>query len=234
VWLDDATVPPPGKGWMTFGVGYWRSTFAHQWDAPSFDAGIGLSRRVQVGVTVPVSRVGYTDGSSSSGLGDAYVAAKVGLVNPEAKGRSFGIALAPLVEILSKTAVAEGESRVHWALPVTFERRFTAVRAYGALGYFSRGAVFGSAAAEVPLDAKVTVTGALSHTRSLHADALSDALGLARSRWDITGSGTYLLSPKATLYASVGRTISRLDENASSLSAAAGVSLGFQRATLHF
>jgi len=118
---------------------------------------------------------------------------------------------------------------VHWALPVSFERRFQRFRAYGAAGYFSRGAVFGSAAAEVPASAKVTLTGALSYARSVKTDALSDARQLARDRWDVTASGTYALRPTATLFGSVGRTISRLDENASSLALGAGVSLGFQR-----
>lgn len=229
VWLDDATLPPQGKGWMTFGVGYWRSTFGHQWDAPSFDAGLGLSRRVQIGVTAPVSRASYADGSSVSGLGDTYVAVKIGLIDPSASGRSYGLAVAPVIEVLGSGSVQEGDKRVHWALPVAFERRFQGFRAYGAAGYFSRGAVFGSAAVEVPASAKVTLTGALSYARSLETDALSDARQLARDRWDVTASGTYALTPTATLFGSVGRTISRLDENASSLALGAGVSLGFQR-----
>jgi hypothetical protein len=229
VWLDDATLPPKGRGWATFGVGYWRSTFGHQWDAPSFDAGLGISRRVQIGITAPVSRAHYDDGSSLSGLGDTYVAVKVGLIDPSATGRSYGLAVAPVIEVLGSGSVEEGDKRVHWALPVAFERRFQRFRAYGATGYFSRGAVFGSAAVEVPASAKVTLTGALSYARSLKADALSDARQLSRDRWDLTASGTYMLTPAATLFGSVGRTISRLDENASSLGLGAGVSFGFQR-----
>ena len=229
VWLDDATLPPKGRGWATFGVGYWRSTFGHQWDAPSFDAGLGLSRRVQIGITAPVSRAHYDDGSSISGLGDTYVAIKVGLIDPSATGQSYGLAVVPVIEVLGSGSVQEGDKRVHWALPVAFERRFQRFRAYGATGYFSRGAVFGSAAVEVPATAKVTLTGALSYARSLKTDALSDARQLSRGRWDVTAGGTYMLTPAATLFGSVGRTISRLDENASSLGVGAGVSLGFQR-----
>ena len=137
--------------------------------------------------------------------------------------------MAPVIEVLGSGSVPEGDKRVHWALPVAFERRFQRFRAYGAMGYFSRGAVFGSAAVEVPASAKVTLTGALSYARSLETDALSDARQLARDRWDVTASGTYALTPTATLFGSVGRTVSRLDENASSLALGAGVSLGFQR-----
>jgi len=228
VWLDDATVSPKGRGWATFGVGYWRAPFGHQWDVPSLDAGIGVSRRVQVAVTVPLSHVTYTEGSSARGLGDAYLAVKVGLLDPEAKGRSFGVAVAPVVELLGSGSVQEGATRVFWALPVIVERRFQGFRAYGTLGYFSRGAVFLSGAVEVPINAKVTATGTLSHSRSLENDPLSDAELLARSRWDVSGGAVYFFTPKLTLYGSLGRTISRLDANASSLAVSAGVSLGFQ------
>ena len=43
-----------------------------------------------------------------------------------------------------------------------------------------------------------------------------------------SGGAVYFFSPKATLYGSVGRTVSRLDANGSSLSLGAGVSFGFQ------
>ena len=132
-WLDDATVQPKGKGWTTLGVGYSRALFGDQWDTPSIDAGIGVSKRVQLAITAPFSRVAYFDGSSIQGLGDAYIVSKVGLVDPEASGHSFGLAIAPMLEVLSSGSVQEGDGRVHWALPVTFERRFRAFRAYGSV-----------------------------------------------------------------------------------------------------
>ncbi len=206
-WLDDATVQPKGKGWTTLGVGYSRALFGDQWDTPSIDAGIGVSKRVQLAITAPFSRVAYFDGSSIQGLGDAYIVSKVGLVDPEASGHSFGLAIAPMLEVLSSGSVQEGDGRVHWALPVTFERRFRAFRAYG--------------------------SGALSHSRSLKDDPLNDARQLSRSRSDLTGGVTYSLTPRATLFGNVGRTLSQIDENASSLVLNAGVSLGFERVVRH-
>ncbi len=232
-WLDDATVQPKGKGWTTMGVGYSRALFGDQWDTPSIDAGIGVSKRVQLAITAPFSRVAYFDGSSIQGLGDAYIVSKVGLVDPEASGHSFGLAIAPMLEVLSSGSVQEGDGRVHWALPVTFERRFRAFRAYGSVGYFSRGAAFASGALEVPIHTKMAVTGALSHSRSLKDDPLSDARQLSRSRSDLTGGVTYSLTPRATLFGNVGRTLSQIDENASSLVLNAGVSLGFERVVRH-
>jgi hypothetical protein len=228
VWLDDATISPTGKGWATFGIGYSRAPFGNQWDAPSVDAGLGISPRVQFAVTAPFSKVSYTDGTVDRGLGDVYLAVKLGVIDPTATGRSFGVAVAPVVEVLSAGSVPDGGSRVHWALPVAVEKRFAKCRAYGTAGYFSRGSVFASGALEVPLNAKVTATATVSHTRSLHQDPLSDELQLARRRWDMSGGAVYFFSPSATLYGSVGRTVSRLDANGSSLTVGAGVSFGFQ------
>ena len=228
VWLEDATISPGGRGWVTFGVGYAKAPFGHQWDVPSIDAGIGVSRRTQVAITAPFTRLRYTDGTSSRGLGDVYLATKVGLLDPSASGRSFGLAVAPVLELLSSGSVPDGQGRVNWALPLALEKRFTRFRTYGTVGYFSRGAAFASAAVEVPLSQKVTATAVLSHARSLESDPLSDALALSPTRWDLGGSAVYFLNPSATLYASLGRTVSRQDANASSISVSAGVSLGFQ------
>jgi len=228
VWLDDATLSPRGQGWVTVGLGYSRAPFGNQWDAPSVDAGFGVSPRLQVAVTAPFSKVTYTDGTKDRGMGDVYGAAKLGLIDPTAKGHSFGLALVPVVEYLSSGSVPEGGSRLHWALPIALEKRFEKFRAYGAVGYFSRGSVFASGALEVPLTARVTATATLSHSRSVKDDPLSDELDLGNSRSDLSAGAVYFFSPKATFYGSVGRTVSHLDANGSSLAVAAGVSLGFQ------
>src|SRR6185503_14671290 len=125
-------------------------------------------------------------------------------------------------------SVPEGGSRLHWALPLALEKRFEKLRAYGAVGYFSRGSVFASGALEVPLTSRVTATATLSHSRSLGDDPVSDELDLGSTRWDLSGGAVFFFSPKATFYGSVGRTVSRQDANASSLAVSAGVSLGFQ------
>jgi hypothetical protein len=227
VWLDDASFLPKGKGWATFGIGYWRSMFGHQWDLPSMDVAWTIDRRFQMGMTTPISRAVYDDGTVSRGIGDTYVSAKVGLVEPDSSGRKYGIAVIPVVEILSSGSVMEGESRFHWAIPVSAERRFDRFRLYGAGGYFSRGSAFGAGAVEVPLTERIVVTGTLSHTRSLKDDPLSDALELSQNRYDLSGGAMYVLTPTATLFGSVGRTISQADANASSVAISGGVSFGF-------
>jgi hypothetical protein len=227
VWLDDASFLPKGKGWATFGIGYWRSMFGHQWDLPSMDAGWTVDRRFQVGMSTPISRASYDDGTTTRGIGDTYLSAKVGLIDPDTSGRNWGLAVVPVVEILSSGSIMEGDSRYHWAIPVTAERRFERFRVYGAGGYFSRGSVFGAGAVEVPVSSRVVVTGTLSHARSLKDDQLSDALELSKSRYDLAGGAMYVLTPTTTLFGSIGRTISRADANASSIALSGGVSFGF-------
>ena len=156
-----------------------------------------------------MSKVSYADGTSAHGLGDVYLAVKLGLLDPAAEGRSFGLAVAPVVELLSSGSLPEGRGRVQWALPVAMEKRFEGFRVYGSVGYFSRGAIFGSAAVEVPVTTKLTATATLSHSRSLEDDPLSDELELAPSRWDVSGGAAYFFSPRATFFASVGRTVSQ-------------------------
>lgn len=228
VWLEDATLSPAGRGWASFGIGYTSAPFGHQWDAPSMDAGVGLLPRVQVGVTAPFTKISYTDGTTDRGLGDVYLAVKLGILDPAAEGRTFGLAVTPMVEFLSAGSVPEGGSRTNWALPLALEKRFERFRTYGTVGYFSRGAVFASGAFEVPLSEKVTATATLTHTRSLEDDPLSDAQDLSATRWDLSGGAAYFFTPQVTLYGSIGRTISNVDANASSLSVAAGMSFGFQ------
>jgi hypothetical protein len=228
VWLDDATVSPPGQGWATFGVGYVRANFGEQWDAPSADAGIGIPPKIQVSVSVPFTRVDYADGTTTRGVGDAYGAVKMNLLDPAEPGRSFGVAVVPVVEFLSSSSVQEGAGRTYWAIAVPVEKRFESFRTYGSAGYYSRGSTFVAGAVEVPVSTKVTVTGTLSFAHSLEDDPLAEAEGTSGSRWDVSGGAVYFFNQKATFYASLGRTISHIDANAATLTFAAGVSFGFQ------
>jgi hypothetical protein len=228
IWLEDASLSPVGQGWASFGIGYTSAPFGHQWDAPSMDAGVGLLPRVQVGVTAPFTKISYTDGTTDRGLGDVYLAVKVGILDPAAEGRTFGLAVTPIVEFLSAGSVPQASSRTHWAIPLALEKRFEKFRTYGTVGYFSRGAVFASAAFEMPLNEKLTATATLSHARSIEDDPLSEARDLSPTRWDVSGGAAYFFTPRVTLNGSIGRTISSIDANASSLSVAAGMSFGFQ------
>lgn len=225
-WLDDATVQDPGGGFLTFGVGVYRTPIYRETDFPSIDSGFGVSRRLQVGMSVPYAHGGAPGDPRTHGFGDAYVSAKYQLREPSTAG--VGFAVIPMVEVLS-VAPPSGGSRVQWALPLSAERRFDGWRVMGTGGYFSRGSAFGAGAAEVALSDRAWVTGSLSHSYSIKQDDLSTALGLQRSRTDLSGGLTYAVRPDIAVYGTLGRTISARDDNSATLMFSAGVSLGVQR-----
>ncbi|HXH06074.1 MAG TPA: hypothetical protein VNI83_05715 [Vicinamibacterales bacterium] len=228
VWLDDASVLSPGEAWTAIGMGYWRSPLGSQWDVPSVDASVGVRRGLQVGMSLPYSRATFTDGFAQRGVGDVYLSAKIPLVDPARSG-FYGVAVVPLVEILSVPLPDEQGGRLHWALPVSAELRGAGYRLYGAGGYFSRGALFGAGAVELPLSDRLVATVTLSRTYSTRTDALGDALGLARSRTDLGAAAAWIASPRVVVYGGLGRTISRVDANASTLSLSAGVAFAVRR-----
>jgi hypothetical protein len=208
-WLDDASIAEPGTGVMSFAAGYWRMAGFSELDVPSFDVGIGLTPRVQAGASVPVYHASATGGPVSRGIGDLYFNSKIQLRAPAAgPGGRVGVALVPLVQVLSAEP-APGESRVSWGLPVALEVQREGWRVYGSTGYFSRGSLFASAAIELPLTGRSWVTGTLTQSRSLKADAGADALGLPQNRTDISGGAAWAVADSIALFASLGRTLSR-------------------------
>jgi hypothetical protein len=219
-WLDDTSIVAPRSGWAGFSLGFTKSSFGHQFDMPSADVGYGISPRVQVGLSMPYYRASYGV-VTASGLGDTYLNAKLNLVDATKSPHRFGLAVVPVLEILS--GVPDGAGRWHWGLPASVEIRHRAMRLYGAGGYFSRGAVFGSGAVEWTSSQGYTVTGALTHGYSLKADPLSDALGLNRQRADASASVSRAVTRTIAAYGGVGRTLTRADTNSTQLSLSGGV-----------
>jgi hypothetical protein len=227
-WLDDASLAEPGGGWAAVSLGFVRSAGGHQTDFPVGDVGLGLAPRVQIGLTLPYYRLTLTDGSQAAGLGDVYLNAKIGLIDPAQTTSGFGVAVIPMVEVLNNADPVSG-GRFHLALPVSVEWRQSRYRIYGSSGWFSRGSFFGSGAVEVPLNDRFIVTGVLSHTRALNEDSTADALGLSKARTDLTGGAAFIATSSIALYGSVGRTISTQDANAASIMLSGGLSVSFAR-----
>lgn len=226
-WLDDASVLRPGTGVMSFAAGYWRMAGFSEVDVPSFDIGIGLAPRVQAGASVPVYHAAATGAAVSRGIGDLYLNAKVQLRDPAAgTGRTLGVAVVPLVQILSAEP-GPGASRASWGLPVAVELQRERWRAYGSTGYFSRGSIFASAALEVPVANHVWITGTMTQSRSIRADAGADALGLSSNRTDISGAASWLASNSVALFGSIGRTLSRSNPSDTHLFVTGGASITF-------
>jgi hypothetical protein len=225
-WLDDASIQDPGGGWVSIGLNVVRTPGYRVVDLPSIDSGFVLNRRLQVGMSVPYYYANASGDPVARGFGDVYFNAKYQLRAPSATRAGF--ALIPMVEVLS-AAPPSGGSRVQWALPASIERQFSHWRAMGSGGYFSRGALFGAGAIEVELSKRVWATGSLSHSYSTRRDDLSAALGLHKSRTDVSGGVSVALRPEVSVYGGLGRTISARDDNSATLSMTAGVSFGLKR-----
>jgi hypothetical protein len=222
-WLDDASVLGSGNAWTAISFGHYRTPFSHQTDFPIADASIGVTRRAQVGVTVPFYRLQLADGSSVNGIGDMYFSTKLSIVDPHDKGRRVGFAVSPTVELLDNSMTGAG--RFGWGAPVSLEFRGKGHRAFGSTGYFSRGAVFGSSAVEIPVRERLMITTALSVMRSTNNDPVADALQLPKTRTDLNGVAAYFLSPSAAVFGGAGRTISNAAAGGTSLMITGGISL---------
>lgn len=225
-WLDDADTLEPGQVVVGVSVGRWSALDGGQTDGPATDVSVGILHGVQLSASLPYSRAAYSDGFRSAGLGDAYFVAKVRLIDP-AK-HAIGLAMLPTLEVLSKTAVSDttlGLSRANVALPVSLEVDRDKGRAYATAGYFSRGAVSLGAGAERALTERVTLVGTVSYSHTTRALSTSDLVDLSPSRADAAGGLYVKVAPAVTISGSLGRTISRLDQNGARFTASAGISI---------
>lgn len=224
-WLDDASLMKPGEGSLTLSFGWFRSPVFREFDLPVVDGGIGLTRRIQFGFSVPYYHVNQPGGPVARGVGDLFLSAKVQLVEPVPARRAFGLAVSPVLEMLSGDPGAGG--RYQWGLPLSMEVQRGRVRGFGSVGYFSRGSVFASGAVQVPVSDRAAFTGSVTRSHSLEDDALSAALGLTQTRTDVSASVGYALGSSASLFGAVGRTVSRQDANAASIVISAGAAFTF-------
>ena len=225
-WLDDAGVVAPGDAFVSIGFGLWNMPGYREFNVPMLDAGLGVHRRVQVGGSVPYFYANEPGGPVARGFGNSYLTAKIQLREPR-KGR-FGFSTTPVLELLTAPAV-EGGSRHSWGLPLNIELQQSRWRAFGSVGYFSRGAIFASGAGETAIGNRTWITGSISLSHSMKTDPLSVALGLAKTRLDVTGSVSRAVSRRASVYGSLGRTVSRADANSAKLALTAGVAFQFAR-----
>jgi hypothetical protein len=178
---------------------------------------------MHLSVSVPYFRVSDHSGTQIRGMGDMYIATKIQLGDPET--HSVGFALSPTVEVASTAGEIGSSRRIHWLLPLNMEWQHDRIRVYGSAGYFLRGVLSAAGAIERWLSDRVVVTGALSHAYSIDRDALGEEIGLGRRRVGLTGSAAYVISPALAVFGSFGRTVSRLDDDATRLLATVGVSM---------
>jgi hypothetical protein len=225
-WLDDASIMTPGSGSLTISMAWFRSPAYHEFDAPIGDGAIGLTSKVQFGFSVPYYHVNAPGGPVIRGIGDLYLTSKVQVREPNARHGGFGVAVVPIVTVLSGEADIE-RRRVSWAAPVALELQREGWRVFGTAGYFSQGSVFASGAVEVSPSERLTITGTLTQSHSTIDDPPGTTLVLNRTRTDIGGGASWMLRPGAACFGSIGRTISHQDANAASLVLSGGLSFSF-------
>jgi hypothetical protein len=224
-WLDDATAAIPGQGYMSIGAGYWRLPGMSQINLPMLGAGLGVTDRMQVNASVPFYNVRY-EGGTARGLDDVYLGAKYTLVDPTLTVSEFGLALSPVVEVLSPGMPG---GRVHFAIPVSMELRRTPFRVYGSAGYFTRGSMFTGGALEWTTPSQLVVTGMLTQSYSVKEDPVLDGLSVGRQQVDVMASAAYPLGTMTAAYASIGRSLRSPYNGGTSLALSGGVSFRFSR-----
>ena len=218
-WLDDATAASRGEGRLGVAAGYWRSSGASVTDIPILDLSLGVTDRFQISAAVPFYRSTYA-GVTSRGVDDVYVSGKLVAVDAAASNSGFGLAVTPVLEILS---AGYTDDRVHWALPVSVEMRRSPVRVYGSAGYFSRGSVFGSGAIEWATPAGTVITGSLTQSVSTSSEpTITNA-----SRADVSVGIAHALADAVSAWGSIGRSLSSPDGQATTLGIAGGLSFTF-------
>jgi hypothetical protein len=223
-WLDDASVLTPGDAWTAITFGRYGSLAGSQTDFPVIDAGFGISKRTQFGLTVPYYRARFHDGTSVGGLGDVFLSGKVLLLEAN-DDRGFGLAISPVVEFSQDPA--PGRGTFGWGAPLSIEGRVADLRVFGTTGYFSRGAVFAAGAFEVPVGDRFVTTGGLTMMRSTNDSLAADAISLSKSRADITASAAYFVSPSIAVFVGTGSTLGNADGTGTTSMLTGGVSISF-------
>jgi hypothetical protein len=225
-WLDDASSSYRGDSYASFGVGYWRLAETNQINAPMLGMGWGITDRMQVSASVPFYHTSYA-GTTASGVDDLYFGAKYTLIDPTLTLSEFGLAINPVMEVLS---AGHPDGRVHFALPVNVELRRQPFRVYGSAGYFTRGSVFAGGALEWT-GARMILTGSLTQSYSIRSDAMLDGMGVGRQHVDVSGAVAVPVTERMAAFVNVGRSLSPIAEGGTRLALSGGVSIRFRALT---
>jgi hypothetical protein len=194
---------------MSVATGYWRGSGSHQIDAPVASIVAGINSRLHAGGSLSFYHFRDPDGFSEQGFGSMSLYAKLLLVDPSKPGKRIGIALSPLVDFPPGSGQETG-----WALPVSIETRPGRMRLYGSAGYFSRGSIFGTVAAEIPMGTRASLTGTFGQA---HAND--------GTRHTSLGIGTFVTITSSTgVFVGLGQTFMPPQVGPGGLSFAGGLS----------
>ena len=185
-WLDDASMVTPGDIWVGLATGYWRGDSNRQIDAPVVSAAVGITPRLQAGGSASFYHFRDADGISENGFGSFSVYGKFLIADPLRAPNAIGVAVTPLLEFSPGS-----ESPVGWALPLNLEARRGDARFYGSAGYFSRGSVFATIAADIPISSRVFLNGTFGQSYA-RAGTHQTSLGIGASLGLTATSGLFV------------------------------------------
>ncbi|MBI3698002.1 MAG: hypothetical protein HY238_24600 [Acidobacteria bacterium] len=221
-YYDDAELTETGTLVLSQYVSYDRVRAGHDLSAPATNISLGLHPRLEVSGSVGMVRSDFEQLRITS-LADSDFGLKI-LLLPEKPGRP-GVAVKPGVEVLGAASLAGNvlaPSRVNYLLPLLAQKSFDRFRFYYSAGYLTRGIVFHSLAWELNQWQRVTPTAIVSSSRLTRDLGLVSDLGLNRSRTDVLGGVTVMMTPSWGLFASAGRSVGRLDPNSARYQVTAG------------
>ena len=185
-WLDDASIVAPGDVWIGLATGYWRGDSNRQIDAPVVSAAVGVTPRVQAGGSASFYHFRDAEGFSENGFGSFSLYGKFLIADPMRAPGAIGVAVTPLLEFSPGS-----DAPIGWALPVNLEARRGEARIYGSAGYFSRGSVFGTIAADIPINSRVLINGSFGQSYA-RAGTHQTSLGVGASMGLTATSGVFV------------------------------------------
>lgn len=229
-WPDDAQVLAPGTAVISVSVSTWRWAFGSGAGVPAVYGSVGVAPRVQLSATFERDWSSYDDGTRVASIGDRYIVGKIGLLDPD-KAR-VGVAVSPMLQVLGNESLdyyryykGADTSRVQVAVPVHVQVPLGAARVSASAGVFSLGSTFASAAIEASVNDRLIVNGSITQAYSTGTRVVDPVSDVSRHRTDVTGGAWIILSPSAFVFGSIGRTISRTDQNSLTLSASVGLAI---------
>jgi hypothetical protein len=228
-WLDDASVLEPGSVSVSVSMVRWQGSDTSEVVVPVVDAAIGLAKRLHLTASVP--RVPGSGGVEAGGeIGTSFFSAKIGMFDDPKRGVKLSVS--PTLELLGSgvlQSIEPGASRVQFGLPVSAELDRGALRLFAGGGYFSGGVWFSGLGAGIRVNPKVFLSGSVSRAWR-HADVAD--VPADRDRNEVSGSAAYALTPRISVFGSLGRTIATLDENGAGTTLGCGLSLFFRPAAI--
>jgi hypothetical protein len=219
-WIDDASVLPAGHVAVSMSTLWWQGTDLGEVEVPVVGVTLGVADRVQIGAMIP-RVVGSDPSGVIGGLGTTFVSAKVGVLSGVES--PMKLAVAPTLEILGEDAaqaLAPGEGRSRFGVPVSLEVDRGAARVFGSAGYFSGGRWFAGGGVGGQVARRLALSAAFS--RAWAADATG---AFVHDRREVSAGAGYAVTPRVSLFGSLGQSIATADADGAGRTLSGGVLL---------